>query len=104
MQYPTFTQSGARICAFLRPDRMFMLTTDQFGKGHGFEFRIYQTRATCRKHEHEYNQISYTEFVRECKNVLGEYLIELTNYLPKELTKLDGGERSGLQLEETTTP
>ena len=109
-KYPTFVKTkaydGGKIMAFLRPDLMFCLDLSSFGKGYGFAFRIFKTRQTCRKYETEYNQISYAQFVAECKNILGSHLIELSEFLPKAPEKLpeDGSQKLINPAQATTTP
>lgn len=91
MRYPIFTKSGGMLRAFLNPTTMFQLNEGAYGKGHGFEFRIFKTRATCRRYETDKNEISYKQFVAECQLTLGKYLIELTDLLPEDLKNLESG-------------
>ena len=95
MKYPTFIESdsGRTLKAFLRPDVMFMLESEGAGKGAGFQFRIFKTRATCRRHETTYGEISYNRFVQVVKSTVGEYLVDLTSYLPQDLMELDSNDQ-----------
>ncbi|MFL0151118.1 hypothetical protein V2632_07515 [Tenacibaculum maritimum] len=73
--------------AFLKKDRLFHLKMNQYGKGDGFEFRIYKTRSTVLKYYRigGGTEISFQEFAMILQSSFSKYLEEITLLLPKEL-------------------
>lgn len=78
------TEDGS-LYAFLKYDRMFHLKMNQYGKGDGFEFRVYKTRATVLRYGNIGKDISFQEFQMLLKTAFADYLEEITLLLPKEL-------------------
>ena len=84
--YPRFWKDqNGDVYAFLSKDRMFRLDTGTFGKGAGFEFRVYKTRATVLKYDKGWNNLSFLQFKMELSNIMGGYLMEVTDLLPKAM-------------------
>jgi allantoicase len=85
---PIFKKTdGGDLYAFLKKDRLFHLKINQYGKGDGFEFRVYKTRATVLKHLRigGGDVINFLEFQMILQNSFVHYLEEITLLLPKEL-------------------
>ena len=78
-------QDDGTLLAFLKFDRMFHLKMNQYGKGDGFEFRVYKTRATVLRYVNIGEDISFQEFQMLLKTAFADYLEEITLLLPKEL-------------------
>lgn len=78
--------NGGSLYAFLKNDRVFHLKMNQYGKGEGFEFRVYKTRASFLKHDRLGGTgISFPEFQMLLRTAFAQYLEEITLLLPKEL-------------------
>lgn len=80
--YPRFYENRGDLIAILKPNRMFHLKVDGFGKGRGFEFRIYVTRSAVLKYDAG-KSIKFEEFQRILQSVFHKYLVEINELLPK---------------------
>jgi len=81
--FPRFyKEKGSDLIAILKKDRMFHLKAGQWGKGDGFEFRIYVTRTMVLKYG-KGTEISFEEFQKSLSTVFVKYLTEINDLLPK---------------------